>query len=188
MARRVARNCAPAPDCAPTGDLRAMPDGNEWCAVDATGSAWAANPMPELCPCYPPDSPLRVRMDTGDRAGSTVGGSRHYGAGLPAATWIPGHTHNALGGEVFYTSLSALPLACGHRLPPSRHTQPLEPLDTDRVPPVCCGWPMRWAPRGWNCRVRNTWQLPALPDLLEVLDGGLFPQPARVPRRSRRVA
>lgn len=54
---------------------------------------------------------------------------------------------------------------CGSAV--ARHTTLVEvdeglfPDPTVRVPPTCCGWPMRYAPRGWNCRINtSTWAMP----------------------------
>lgn len=141
--------------CAEYVTMRARPDGDGWYGVDATGSPAGTRGFPDLCACIPPDSGWRTR--TGrivERLGEIDEKPRHYGAGLPAAAWFGAlHTHDTNGGEVRSTALSPLPLACGHRLPPTARTAPIEPLAPTLRPPECHGQPMRWTPRGWCCRI-----------------------------------
>jgi hypothetical protein len=185
---------APRSPCQPTGDFRphvdnrvrtctrcaeivtriANHDGTDWVVVDCLGSAFARNPVLELCPCYPLDSGLRTRAGRIlDRAGSLPDGaeidekSRHYGPGLNLPDWTT-HAHDDRGGEVYFTDLRSSYWACGHEPPAWTRvrTAPdsgptLQSSPDWRPPPQCCGWPMRFAPRGWNCRVNTaTWVVP----------------------------
>lgn len=140
--------------CAEPVSLRSLPDGSDWLAVDATGSPMGREPLPDLCACYPPGDGFRTRggrIHSQRHPGDEVDEKpRHYGAGLPAAAWFGLHTHDASGGEWLYSSLSPLPMACGHRLPAVVRAVPIEPYGAE--PPRCHGRPMRWAPRGWSCR------------------------------------
>jgi hypothetical protein len=176
------------PPCAPTGDfspvvdnrvrtctlcaeiveLRAIPDGTDWIVVDGGGSAFGLNGAFELCPCYPSDSGLRTRggrihEKRWDPDAEIDEKPRHYGPGLNIPDFRY-HAHNALGGEVYFTDLHGPHWACGHQ-PPAwervRTTDDGVPNPDWREPPRCCGWPMRFAPRGWNCRVDTaTWVVP----------------------------
>lgn len=129
--------------------------GDDWDVIDVLGRTTGDHELPPLCSCFAADHPLRVRE----------GGPRHYGSAIPAVAWVPFHSHNALAFDEVYTEPSPVPLACGHRLPAQRHgrlddgSRPRPP--GWRPPPVCCAMPMRYAPRGWNCRVDGrTWIVP----------------------------
>lgn len=136
--------------CSEFVDVRATADGSDWCAIDANGRAADREPLPELCPCIPLNSGLRAMEHP-----------RFYGPGLPSSAWFGGyHVHNGRGAQDFYLEPSALPTPCGHRLPPRRRTAPAKPPVTTQEPPECHGWPMRWAPRGWQCRIAGTYFAP----------------------------
>jgi hypothetical protein len=170
----------PRPACAPFGDFRpwlddqprrctvcgvrvverALPDGSDWLAVDTDGSPIGTADFPPLCDC--PDV-----ADLG-----RIAHRRHYGHGLPAAAWFGGfHTHNALGGDQVRERPGQQLSPC-FRMPPTVAVASAEPVErrpelvggvfvVGRGVPTCCGQPMRYAPRGWNCRVNgSTWVVP----------------------------
>ena len=170
--RRTPTNTPARPACTPTGDMSpwiddrprrctvcaeparvlALPDGSDWYAVDADGSPAGRAELPPICGC-PSLADLRA-----------VTPSRWYGHGIPSVAWRGGfHMHNADGCDVV-TERPGERLSPCYRMPTERRAEWIAPLATDRVPPECCGWPMRWAPRGWSCRESGAYFVPALPE------------------------
>lgn len=137
--------------CAAPVTLRALPDGSDWQAVDASGSPAGRRPFPPVRDC-PATASLRA-LDP----------PRFYGHGIPAAAWFGGfHVHDGDGGQVFYTEVPEVMSPCGFRMPPERRVRHIEPLP-GAAPPECCARPMRWAPRGWQCRRSGEYFTPAIP-------------------------